>query len=66
MSNDAIIDEEVVEHARHAARDLIRRGKDRAVAIERGFEGAVQERPIQSVLIAAGVGLLLGVFLARR
>jgi ElaB/YqjD/DUF883 family membrane-anchored ribosome-binding protein len=65
-SGDALIDEEVVDHARHAARDLYRRGKERAVAMEKGFEGVVKDRPVQSVLIAAGIGALIGFLVSRR
>lgn len=44
------------------ADDLAHRGK-RAVE---GLEGAIEEKPLQSVGIALGVGLLVGVLLARK
>ncbi len=65
-SGDALIDDEVVERAGNAARDLYRRGKEQAVAMEKGFEGVVKDRPVQSILVAAGLGVLIGMFLSRR
>lgn len=44
------------------ADDLAQRGR-RAVE---GLEGAIEEKPLQSVGIALGVGLLIGVLLARK
>src|SRR5438045_89259 len=40
-------------------------GRQRAEEWERGLEEYVQEKPIQSLLIAAGVGLLLGILWKR-
>lgn len=44
------------------ADDLARRGK-RAV---QGVEGMIEEKPLQSVGIALGVGVLVGVLLSRK
>ena len=59
-----------VEHARERVGHLYRRSKERAVEMEGEFEDYVREKPVKSVLIAAGVGaglgLVLGVLLARR
>jgi ElaB/YqjD/DUF883 family membrane-anchored ribosome-binding protein len=40
--------------------------KDRLVSIERSAEQYLRQRPFQSVLIAAGFGLLVGRFWMRR
>ena len=53
------------EDSQERARGLYRRGKDRAVEAERRFEGSVGSHPWRAVLIAAGVGILLGM-LTRR
>jgi len=50
---------------RDQARDYYEQGRDRAREWEQGLEDYVQEKPIQSLLIAAGVGMLFG-FLWRR
>jgi ElaB/YqjD/DUF883 family membrane-anchored ribosome-binding protein len=47
------------------ANDYYDQGKDRAQQWEQGLEQYVQEKPIQSLLIAAGVGLVLGVLWKR-
>ena len=47
-------------------REYLTRGKERAMELEEGFEGAIQEHPIRSVLIAAGVGALIGMLVFRR
>lgn len=61
---------ERIEHAREKAESLYRRSKQRVETMEGEFEDYVREKPVKSVLIAAGVGaglgLVLGVLLARR
>jgi ElaB/YqjD/DUF883 family membrane-anchored ribosome-binding protein len=47
------------------ANDYYDQGKDRAQEWEQGLEQYVQEKPLQSLLIAAGVGLVLGVLWKR-
>lgn len=66
MSSESTVDEVVVDHARHRARELLERGKEKAVAVGQGFEDVVKDRPIPSILIAAGVGVLIGFLVARR
>ena len=51
--------------AREKAQDLYARGRERTKEWEQGLETYVREKPVQSLLIAAGVGLALG-FLMRR
>jgi len=40
--------------------------KDGAVELEGRVENRIREHPVQSVLIAAGVGLLIGLLVSRR
>jgi ElaB/YqjD/DUF883 family membrane-anchored ribosome-binding protein len=47
------------------ANDYYEHGRDQAQQWEQGLEQYVQEKPIQSLLIAAGVGLMLGVLWKR-
>ncbi len=65
------------EHARDAAKQVVgnvreragtyyQQGKEKATELTEKAEGFVREQPIKSVLIAAGVGLLLGILLRRR
>ena len=53
-------------NVRQAAREYLARGKEKAIELEEGFEGLVQEHPIRSILIAAGVGALIGMLVCRR
>jgi ElaB/YqjD/DUF883 family membrane-anchored ribosome-binding protein len=61
---------EKVEQARERAQNLNRRARERAVQVEGELEDYVREHPVKSVVtasaIGAGVGLLVGVLLARR
>jgi ElaB/YqjD/DUF883 family membrane-anchored ribosome-binding protein len=47
-------------------RAVVERGKEKAADIQEGFEGYVKEKPLQTVLIAAGAGLLVGYLFGRR
>jgi ElaB/YqjD/DUF883 family membrane-anchored ribosome-binding protein len=46
--------------------DLLERGKAKATEVGDGFKSYVQDKPIQSLLIAAGAGLLVGYLCGRR
>jgi ElaB/YqjD/DUF883 family membrane-anchored ribosome-binding protein len=47
-------------------RTFVEKGKVKATEMEESFEHYVQAKPIKSVLIATGVGLLVGYLFARR
>jgi ElaB/YqjD/DUF883 family membrane-anchored ribosome-binding protein len=51
---------------KQTARDYLARGKEKAIELEEGFEGMIQEHPVRSILIAAGVGALIGMLVCRR
>lgn len=57
---------EKIEGARHSAEELARQARDRAVQIEGQVEDYVRRRPIQSLLMAAGAGVVLGWWLSSR
>jgi len=57
--------QETVGGLRHSALAKLDRKRERASELERGVEGRIRERPLRSVLVAAGVGMILG-FLWRR
>jgi ElaB/YqjD/DUF883 family membrane-anchored ribosome-binding protein len=57
---------EGISDLREGVREYMARGKERLVELEEGLEGQVQEHPIRSILIAAGVGVLVGALIARR
>jgi ElaB/YqjD/DUF883 family membrane-anchored ribosome-binding protein len=48
------------------AQDYYQQGRDKAHEWEEGIESYIQEKPLQSVLIAAGVGVLLGLLWKRH
>jgi ElaB/YqjD/DUF883 family membrane-anchored ribosome-binding protein len=47
------------------ARDYYDQGRQKAQEWEQGLESYIQEKPLQAVLIAAGVGVLLGLLWKR-
>jgi ElaB/YqjD/DUF883 family membrane-anchored ribosome-binding protein len=57
---------EKLHDLRDRASDYFEQGRGKARKWEQGIEGYIQEKPIRALLIAAGVGLLVGVFWRRR
>jgi ElaB/YqjD/DUF883 family membrane-anchored ribosome-binding protein len=53
------------EQLRDQATDYYQQGRDRAQQWEKGLEDYIHEKPLQAVLLAAGVGVLLGVLWKR-
>ena len=53
------------EHMRDQASEYYEEGRRRAMEMEQSLEQYVQEKPIQSLLIAAGIGMLLGMLWKR-
>ncbi len=56
---------EQYENLRSQATDYYEQSRERAQEWEQSLESYVQEKPIQSILIAAGVGMLLGILWKR-
>jgi ElaB/YqjD/DUF883 family membrane-anchored ribosome-binding protein len=56
---------EKYEHLRDRAGHYYDEGRQRARDMEQHLENYVQERPIKSLLIAAGIGLAFGYLLRR-
>lgn len=54
------------EDLRDRASSYYESGRERAKQWEQSIEGYVQEKPVKSLLIAAGVGFLLGAIWKRR
>ena len=52
-------------NVRDQAAGYVSHGKEAVQEWEQSIEGYVQEKPLQAVLIAAGVGLLLGLLWKR-
>ncbi|MBL8863685.1 MAG: DUF883 family protein [Planctomycetes bacterium] len=57
---------EVVRNEREHLQEKFEHGRERVKAAQAGFEDFVRERPVTSLLIAAGAGALLGYALGRR
>src|SRR5689334_249374 len=53
------------EQLRDQASEYYEQGRQRAMEMEQSLEQYVQDKPIQSLLIAAGVGMLLGMLWKR-
>ncbi|MCY2959073.1 MAG: hypothetical protein NTY35_02820 [Planctomycetota bacterium] len=57
---------EVVHNEREHLMEKIEHGKEKARAAKSGLETFVREKPVTSLMIAAGAGALLGYVLGRR
>ena len=51
---------------RNTAEEYYQMGRDRASDLERTLEERIREKPLNSVLMAAGLGVLLGIIWTRR
>jgi ElaB/YqjD/DUF883 family membrane-anchored ribosome-binding protein len=58
--------EEAFDEARRHAGDYVERTKQQVTEFEDQIVEYVRQKPLQSVLIAAGAGALLGFLLSRR
>lgn len=80
MNSDYPSPSDVLPHAKEAAdavrgklrelgsigREALETQKERAIELEENFEVYVQDHPIRSILIAAGVGVVIGALICRR
>jgi ElaB/YqjD/DUF883 family membrane-anchored ribosome-binding protein len=57
---------EKLQGVKESASEYYHQGLEKARGWEQELEGTIKERPITSVLIAAGVGIFFGVLWARR
>ena len=57
---------QLLDEGRQQAGHLYDQGRKQAVRFERTVEKQVRERPLQAVLVAAGVGFILGALCVRR
>jgi len=53
------------EHARQGVNELGEAARQQTQVWEQGLEARIREKPLESVLIAAGIGLLVGVLWRR-
>jgi ElaB/YqjD/DUF883 family membrane-anchored ribosome-binding protein len=51
---------------RDTASEYYERGRERAMGLEQSLEERVREKPLQALLMAAGLGVLVGMFWNRR
>ena len=58
--------QEKLREVRENATEYYQQGRDNVHGVLCNFEQYVRERPVKSVLIAAGIGLLFGRFWMRR
>jgi ElaB/YqjD/DUF883 family membrane-anchored ribosome-binding protein len=54
------------DDVRTTAADYVEQGRDKARQMGKQVEGRIQESPMKSLLIALGVGFLVGLFMKRR
>jgi ElaB/YqjD/DUF883 family membrane-anchored ribosome-binding protein len=55
-----------LERVREAAGEMVDRGRESVERVRENVSDRVRERPLTSVLIAGGIGVLLGMLAARR
>jgi ElaB/YqjD/DUF883 family membrane-anchored ribosome-binding protein len=55
-----------VDAVRQTANELVQEGRSKAREVVTNAQSKVQEKPVKSVLVAAAIGFLLGVFWRRR
>ena len=48
------------------AKECMEQSRERVADAKEGVEEFIRERPLQSVMIAAGAGVLIGLLLSRR
>jgi ElaB/YqjD/DUF883 family membrane-anchored ribosome-binding protein len=58
--------QEKLGDAKQKTTEYYEHGKKKASELEDQVEGYIRQKPLKSVLIAAGAGLLVGFFLTRR
>jgi ElaB/YqjD/DUF883 family membrane-anchored ribosome-binding protein len=51
---------------RETAADCVKQGRKKARSLERSVERRIEDRPLTSLLAAAGLGLLVGMICTRR
>ena len=57
---------EQYEDLRSKASDYVEQGKEKAQEWEEGVEEYIKAKPVQALLIAAGIGVILGLLWRRR
>ena len=57
--------QEMVRQGKEIASDYYQQGRQQMEAVENTLEDGIRAKPLQSVLIAAGIGMLLGLVLKK-
>jgi len=57
--------QEKLGEAREVAGQYYQQGRERAQALEQNLETYIKEQPVTSIMVAAGVGFLIGVLWSR-
>lgn len=57
---------EKLEQLRDNASEYCEQGRDKVQKVERTLQQYIQDRPVKSILIAAGIGWFFGRFWTRR
>jgi len=58
--------EDAVNLVKNNATEYYQQGVKKAQNLEKTLESRIKENPVQALLIAAGVGFVIGAFMARR
>jgi ElaB/YqjD/DUF883 family membrane-anchored ribosome-binding protein len=57
--------QEAMHQVSTSAVQLARQGREAGGQLEKTLEDAIREKPLQAVLIAAGIGMLVGLLLKK-
>jgi ElaB/YqjD/DUF883 family membrane-anchored ribosome-binding protein len=57
--------QEIVRQGEDTASDYSQQGRQQLEAVENTLENSIRAKPLQSVLIAAGIGMFLGLLLKK-
>jgi ElaB/YqjD/DUF883 family membrane-anchored ribosome-binding protein len=57
---------EYLDEGKHKTAEYLEQGKQKASEFEDQIENYIRQKPLKSVLIAAGAGALLGFLISRR
>ena len=57
--------QEMVRQGAETASDYYQQGRQQLEAVEHTLEDAIRAKPLQSILIAAGIGMVLGLLVKK-
>jgi ElaB/YqjD/DUF883 family membrane-anchored ribosome-binding protein len=66
VDRDETCSAEAIDDLKRRAADYVEQGKQAAAEMTAAIERQIRQRPVEAVALAAGIGLVLGLFWSRR